>query len=647
MLKLSLRTVFEQLLVIAIGVAVLWKGGKGLEVTWLLPLLALVGAMVLWLNTKKNAVPPAAWPASLVAGLFIIWTVVSFLLSETRNYGLDEVIRDVSLALIWLQLLRLAKAPREALAIRIVDVLVYAVLLAGLIGLVIYMFQPVGRFVGTFFDPRYHTDFWPNAWAELVLLAWPLLACKAWLTEGRARAIWSVLCGCIVGSMLLSYSRGGWLAGLGQLALLAGIVYWLTPKKRREVMIRPTLITAGLVAAIAVATFFLGNGLRSLSYPVQNLGAKVTFTADEGTSSIDERVDFWAQSWQLAAERPFFGHGPYSFRFLQPRLQQDVYATSDHAHNAWLKLAMERGWPSAVLWSLMILLSLVAAGRRLGTSRELDWSVFAAIGIAGVLAHVLIDYNLQFVGIALPFWLLLGLLGAPMTPKKAPRRLGTAQNALELIIVLLLTCLAVREASYLVTSSLGRKAEARADFVTAQRWYEASAGSWFTRDLRLGQAAIALRQDQVPAARVAIAAYLAENSQDARAYSLRAAIEEKAGNRQAAAADLAQAFAWSKLNDLEVLRRWLSLAQFDASLPPLPTKDIQAVFRAYGTALERNSHFILLGDSVEDYSTICWMEETHNEYGLRPLCRQSLSAIMAQSVTVRSGLDARKRGRLW
>lgn len=645
MFRLSLRSIFGHALIILIGVAVLWKGGKGLEVTWLLPILASLGALSLWVNSPKSGVGAVAWPAWLSAGLFGLWTVVSFLLSETRNYGLDEVIRDLSLTLIWLQLLRMAPAPREALARRVIDALIYAALFAALIGLAVYVFQPVSRFVGSFFDPRYHTDYWPNAWAELVLLVWPLLAWKALEVTGRARHLWFGLAGLLIGTLLLSYSRGAFIALVGQVVLLSCLAIWIVPKKKRAP--RRAIVMVGTAAVAAVVFFFAGNVLRGTFYSVQDLGAKVTFTADEGTSSIDERRDFWAQAWALSLEAPLFGHGPYSFRFLQPRLQQSVYATSDHAHNLWLKLGMERGWPAAILWTVMAVFSLWLAARRTLKDREWSWEPLAALGVIGVMAHVLIDYNLQFVGIALPFWVLLGLMAAPAAWKKAPHWVSVGQNTVELMVVLLLTCLTVREATYLVTSSLGRKAEMRGDTVTAQQWYAESADSWFARDLHLSSAGIALQKNDLSKALAALELYLKENAQDARAFSLRAAVLERSGDYPTAARDLELAFAWSALNDLKVLRRWVSLSQYDGNVTPPPSAVVQGVMRAFELAFRQNSHFILLGDNVEEFSTICWMQEVENEQGLRDFCRERLPVVTAQAKEARATLDARKRGRLW
>ncbi len=643
--RLSIRSAFEHVLVIAVGVAVLWKGGKGLEVTWLLPIVPLLGAVSLWVNTKKHSAPAVSWPAWLFAALFIAWSVTSFLFSETRNYGLDEIIRDVSLMLLWLQIVRLSPTPREALSERIIDAIVYSVLCAAVIGMVVYVCQPVGRFVGTFFDPRYHTDYWPNAWAELLLLAWPLCLWKYWQAAPKMRTVWLGLLGVLLGSLLLSYSRGAFLAMLGQVIMMAVACWWLVPSKQRHY--RSAALASLTVLTVGVMVFGVGNGLRSFLFPVQDLGAKVTFTADEGTSSIDERASFWRQAWAFAAEKPVLGHGPYSFRFLQPRLQDAVYATSDHPHNVWLKLAMERGWPAAILWSLLIAVSVGTAAVRTYRERELTWVPLAAIGVLGVVAHLVIDFNLQFVGIALPFWLLLALLSAPLVWQTAPRHLKNAQNAVELLVALLLMCLTVREGAYLFSSSLGRRAEARGDIAAALQWYEASDDSWFPRDLRLSQASMALQAGQLQTASGAMAAYLQENDQDARAYSLRATIAEAAGQRLAAAIDLERAFTWSKLNDLGVLRRWIALSRLSPALPSAPAKEVQEVLLAFQRAFMQNSHFVLLGDNVEDFLGICALVEASDTEGIRSFCREHVDEVQAEATRVRGELQARQPGRLW
>jgi len=90
------------------------------------------------------------------------------------------------------------------------------------------------------------------------------------------------------------------------------------------------------------------------------------------------------------------------------------------------------------------------------------------IGILGVLAHLLIDYNLQFVGIALPFWFLLGAIHKPI------RKIKVVKHSF--IIVCVLLAVSIIEGIGLVQSSKGRAAEKNGDYNSALYWYNKA--SW-------------------------------------------------------------------------------------------------------------------------------------------------------------------------
>ena len=87
--------------------ALLWKGGKSLEATWLLTILAWLCTYVYWAGQKKkkeeDPVPASVW---ILLMLFVAWTIASFAVSSTVNYGLDEVFRTASFALIFLWAVR-------------------------------------------------------------------------------------------------------------------------------------------------------------------------------------------------------------------------------------------------------------------------------------------------------------------------------------------------------------------------------------------------------------------------------------------------------------------------------------------------------------------------------------------------------------
>lgn len=628
MLTAILSQLTPPILLFLIGFSVLWKGGKSLEMTWLLVLIAGFAAFVWWsrktgsggLSGRQQAV----WWLLLA---FFLWSVGSFLLSSTQNYGLDELLRDGACTLLFFAAQR--GQLEQPFLRRCCSVLAIAGLIACGVGLAVYIFQPVDRFVGTFFDHRFHTDYWPNAWAEFLLLAWPagLLALSNRQKGLKTDLLRAGALGILIACLLLSYSRGALIAFAGQLGLLMvlSIPSWRRFSGEAVSLAR----TIGIGAIIAIALFFGTNQLRSNFYPVQSVADKVTFTAAEGTSSIDERSQFWDQSWQLAQEKPWFGWGPYSFRFVQPRLQRHVLATSDHPHNVFLKLAMERGIPAAALFTLFLLLILVPA---LWQRSKL----LPLIAVAGVLAHNLIDFNLQFVGIALPFWLFLGFLAsdAPIpTSRDLPVR-----RILEILLAAVLLIVAILEGRYLVLSSFGRHAEAAGQLEEAQEWYEPSKGQIFSRDLHLSRANLGQS--------FAIEDYLRVNKEDARAWAIDAEVARAAGNPQRQLESAQKAFESGAYNYVSVVLGMINALQAaDADLSAWQSR-LDALFDSYASALMANIHFIDLSQNADDFGI--WAERMETLYPERTQhYRSTAEKVEAHVAEERSRFAARPPGRLW
>jgi hypothetical protein len=155
---------------------ILWKGGKSLDATWLLVGVAGLVTFIRYWNKSDSIssfhLPNVLW-WSLI--LFVGWSVLSYVFSTTQNYGLDEILRDGSLILLLLWVVSQPEESRHKMREAVASVIVYSTFVACIIGIAVYVLQPVSRFVGTFFDFRFHTDYWPNAWAEYLLLAWPMV----------------------------------------------------------------------------------------------------------------------------------------------------------------------------------------------------------------------------------------------------------------------------------------------------------------------------------------------------------------------------------------------------------------------------------------------------------------------------------------
>ena len=617
-----------------LGSAILWKGGKSLEATWILT--GIAGLVVLWEAVSKREAVGGKQEAPLILWvplmLFVLLTAVSYAASATRNYGLDEVLQTGALALLFLWVLRHCADERAggAFGDRLVKTVAVATLAASGVGALVYVFQPVPRFVGTFFDPRFHTDYWPNAWAAYLLLAWPFVLFWAFRDFtyrsgsacGRIELIVrGAVVGLVAGALFLSYSRGGLIAFALQLLAWAGVI--VRRDRGSATALRRAAKAAALAAAVAVIAFVSVNLVRSQYYGVQDVSEKVTFTAPERASSVSERAQFWTQALRLSRENPLLGWGPYSFRFVQPRLQGGVLATSDHPHNIFLKYLMERGLPAATLFAFLVIVILLPSGRSLFAGRaDPPESPFALrtvafISLLGMLLHSMIDFNAQFVSVAALFWVLLAVLASALAEISPPRVPFRVARITESALAILLLAVAFREGGFLVVSSLGRHAEARGDRERALVWYGRAAGEFFSRDLALSEARLladaagdapsaARSQELLARAQQALDAYGAENAEDARVWKLRGDVALRAQELPVALVAYGKAYAIGKWNDLSAANGLIATYEAMGAAKAIDARrrEFDALLDAYAEAIERNVHFIALGPNAPEFVTL-------------------------------------------
>jgi len=696
--KSLINQILELSVLFLLTFTILWKGGKTLESTWLLLGVSSLCIIFHYLKNKKEAGSESHDMWGLLM-LFLFWTCGSYLISKTQNYGLDEVIRTGGLIFIFLWYLNREEESEKSRARsgflknfvhglfeeRFFALLAFVTVLSCIIGIAVYAAQPVNRFVGTFFDFRFHTDYWPNACAQFLLLTWPvvLLVSGRRIRKGRSslikyhikdKLIRYAPIGFVLGCLLLTYSRGALIAFVGQIALLT-ILLWKRKGTGKKLVLPLRHIAAALLLGFIV--FISINELRSNIHPVQSVTEKVSFQSDEGKSSIDERTYFWKQASVLAAKRPIAGWGPYSFRFVQPRMQEHVLATSDHPHNVFLKIAMERGVPAMIFFMMFLIiifrksLKLALTGKRMNDTSDHARFGYALLltSVAGVFAHNLIDYNLQFVGISMPLWIMMAILmkHANSTPAKFKLKSWWTYDRRKVAVMasaLILLAIAVREGMYLTTSSFGRHAEAEGNTEDAIKWYERSENEWFTRDLRLSQTHQYLNVGDVEKASESLDIYLSKNSEDSRAWKLLGEIYMLDDDYQNAIDSFERAFALGGWNDIGISRGLLealfaltytqptSDAAADSQRLPLHPRIIELLpgieerAQSFARAIENNTHFVALSPNAEEAVKVLIMlsvlhPERVNEF------REMERVIEQKAYEERQKLKARPPGLLW
>ncbi len=671
-------------ILLLLAFTILWKGGKSLESTWLVAGTGALLILLYWfekigrmtvperpleakqdLSHQRNELPLMYW---VIALSYLGWSIASYAFSETKNYGVDEIFRSAGYMFIFLSIARRQiEGEQTLLEKKFPLVITFSTIVAICIGIGVYVFQPVNRFVGTFFDYRFHTDYWPNAWAEYLLLAWPLIVLCAWRhSSSFCQKVLPLILGVVLSALMLSYSRGAMIAFVMQLLLL-GALFGTT--MMRDIRYRRTwaattisiLKRAAVAVVIAIILFFSINALRQTRFDVQSVTQKVTFTAAEGRSSVDERAQFWDQAIAFIKERPVFGWGPYSFRFIQPKKMENVLATSDHPHNVFLKIAMERGIPGMILYMSIFGVVLGVAlfsffHARKATSVDNDMQIaMMIVAVSGVVLHNMIDFNLQFVSISFGTIMCLGFLVAPAKSVIGDaaltfRRWRIRKNLskLDCIFATFILLALLWEGAFLVTSSLGRHAMSAGNAEEALKWFNRSHGELMTRDLYLSEAQLYMDQKNYAAAENALNRYASMNDEDPRVWKMRGDLYLRTGEADKALSNLETAYAKGKFVDagimhllLEAIRRTRKEVEYSSR-----KYEFDSIFSDYADAIEQNTHFIALSQNVEELQDIAQLLSL-----LYPGDGQRYKAIarkaMQHANEEREKYDARAQGLLW
>lgn len=222
--------------------------------------------------------------------------------------------------------------------------------------------------------------------------------------------LWLAGAGATYYGMLVSLSRGSWLAG--GLALLLVLVFLVVVGQR------PSARRLGaLILVVTALTLAWRTADPRASQRLQQ------FTQDmaQQTGTVGQRLWMWQGTWRAIAASPWLGYGPDTLGEVFPRFEPPGRAevglqgwTIDRAHNDYLQVAVSSGLLglAAYLWILVTAARSawqVAVG---GTSSTLQRTLAWSLG-AGGLAHLLaVGANLSTVSESPAFWGLLGCIAA-------------------------------------------------------------------------------------------------------------------------------------------------------------------------------------------------------------------------------------------
>ncbi len=182
-----------------------------------------------------------------------------------------------------------------------------------------------------------------NTLAGFLAVTFPLVLLPgAWVlrdrsgAEGRSRlraSVFPALGVVAVVLLVLTGSKGGF----GAFAVT--VAAW-TAMEKREALRRHALaitVAAGILAAV--------GAWAVLGWSADPLGLK------NPHSSMGFRLGYWSAAWRMTLEHPVTGVGLDNFADHYLRLKDEAAGEVQRAHNDWLQLAAELGFPGAFLFA--------------------------------------------------------------------------------------------------------------------------------------------------------------------------------------------------------------------------------------------------------------------------------------------------------
>jgi len=359
-----------------------------------------------------------SWRSSLKGNIFIPWTVflavmfMATVFSVSPYNSFEGLLYWVSYAFIFWVMVRWLYSYKRAIYFTYFTTFLGVLLsLVGIYFLIVSERFGYLRLASTFYSH--------NAFAGFLLLLLPISICY-FLFEKRKKLIvlWGGASAIMIGSLILTYSRGGWIAFFFSMLLVAWIFGRRLPK--RDMIFK--------VGALGFSAFLLVAGLYMVkSYQVgqvgnveqENVAVKKSLPSPYAGESSQENALIARVSFAEGAIKIFSGHlllgaGYDTYKTMYKQFLGDPRYYSVDPHNIYLKILAEMGvlgffafvWLiGAILYYIFKSLSSFNSDYR---SHVLMLGVSA--GLIGHLIHNIGELDWYFPANIILFWMMAGII---------------------------------------------------------------------------------------------------------------------------------------------------------------------------------------------------------------------------------------------
>lgn len=259
------------------------------------------------------------------------------------------------------------------------------------------------QFGGSIYGSYVNRDHYAGLMEMLVPI--PVVLSLGHLLHGAKRVLAGFCAGLMASTIFLSGSRGGMIAFVAEMALLAALIFGKQRSTRR------TTAYVGLCFFTVALIVYLSKG--------QVLGRFADM-------SPDARLFITKDSIPIFLKRPVLGWGLGTFPTIYPQYRS-FYATKfvNAAHNDYAQLLVETGLLgfALMLWFLFRLYRQgLPPSRRWDVKWDRALSLAALIGCTGILLHSFVDFNLQIPANASMFYVLCALAACEPLARSSRRR---------------------------------------------------------------------------------------------------------------------------------------------------------------------------------------------------------------------------------
>jgi len=301
----------------------------------IIAIVAYIGGM-LGSGRRLTIVPVELKVLALIAALGVLFAPMASSQSDSVDMLLDMFIKVIIIFILMINVITTQHRLRLMLSLVVVCGTIFAALAiksylvgdftvvekknVGVVGLRIA--GAVGGFFGN-----------PNDLATSLNLLLPLAVALALTSTGLKRVLYFVCGGILIGGVIVTFSRGGFLG----LSSLAFVFLWKVGRQNRAVT---ALALAGLVGVLVLA---LPVGYAGRITSMFSIG-------EDPTGSSQARRDLLDRATNVAAHHPIIGIGMGNFH---------IYSIHEQvAHNSYLEIAAELGLVGLGAYLLVIFVPL-------------------------------------------------------------------------------------------------------------------------------------------------------------------------------------------------------------------------------------------------------------------------------------------------